>query len=442
MRLGIVALLGAACAFAQSEPTPLEKPTASLVAQIRRLAVSEPVVYGIDTRLRVAAVVSGKHPKLAGELLRESQAALTNAIDPNEADRLRVRMVELWAPLDFQEAERLIPSLHRGGDRDYVAQAYDKLCAHLAPHPGQVRDMVRKGLSAGAFRMDTAYRLLESAQKAGESDEVNALFSEILAAFPAEAPNSLDVRFLLDQTRLIIQSNRPLAVEAIDKSVSAALAESVEKRPNLERSRMRRETATFLESVDPELMDRYQPERKQLKAAIAASGAEPDEPKRSDDDPPDLSKVAFPEALASARKLENLTARAIALIDLSRREELSPQQRASVASEALSMSIKLPLGSDRLAALAIISRDYARHGELSNAAYAAQLLSETFSKGCDCQAATCHRAGEVWDCLQDVEDFAEYLDEFKISPESMSLDNISLEARLLVLKLKAMLGKN
>jgi hypothetical protein len=38
-----------------------------------------------------------------------------------------------------------------------------------------------------------------------------------------------------------------------------------------------------------------------------------------------------------------------------------------------------------------------------------------------------------------VEDFAEYLDEFKISPESMGVDNISIEARLLILRLKARL---
>jgi hypothetical protein len=36
--------------------------------------------------------------------------------------------------------------------------------------------------------------------------------------------------------------------------------------------------------------------------------------------------------------------------------------------------------------------------------------------------------------------FAEYLEEFKISAESMSLNNISLEARLLIFKLYPLLG--
>ncbi len=441
MRLGILSLLVASHALSQPEASPLEKQTMALVAQIRRLAMSEPVVYGIDTRLRIAAVVSIEYPKLTRELLRESQAALTEAIEARDAGRLRVRIAELWAPLDLEEAERVIGSLHRGGDQDYVAQVYDKLCVFLAPHPDEVRGMIRKGLSAGAFRMETAYRLLEREQKAGDTEEATALFAEMLAAFPAESASTRDVSFLLDQTRLIVHFSQPLATEAIEKIFSSALSDSGGTRTSAERTRMFRETARFLEEINPQLLERYKSERKELRTAIEARDVESPEAKKTDDDPPDLSGLTFPEALARARKLDNLTARTVALLDLSRREELSPQQRTSVASEALSMSMKLPLGSDRLAALAILSRDFARRGELANAAFAAQLLSETFGKGCDCQAATCHRAGEDWDCLQDVQDFAEYLDEFKISPESMSLDNISLEARLLVLKLKALLGK-
>ena len=45
---------------------------------------------------------------------------------------------------------------------------------------------------------------------------------------------------------------------------------------------------------------------------------------------------------------------------------------------------------------------------------------------------------EEYDCLSSLQDFAEYLEEFKITPESMGLSNISLDARLLVLKLKTL----
>src|SRR5579863_1202854 len=103
-----------------AQPTELKQVT-SLVAQIRRLAASEPVVYGIDTRLKAADALTGKYPKVAKELLRDAQAALGGVTAPAEQDGLRVGIVKRMAPLDLGEAERLIGSIRRGGDDDYVA---------------------------------------------------------------------------------------------------------------------------------------------------------------------------------------------------------------------------------------------------------------------------------------------------------------------------------
>jgi hypothetical protein len=108
------------------------------------------------------------------------------------------------------------------------------------------------------------------------------------------------------------------------------------------------------------------------------------------------------------------------LIDLSRREDLTPQQRARVSSEALSDTGRLSLNDDRLTALAMIGRDFARRNELAMAGLAGHMLSETFSKACECGGAKCHVDHQEFDCLQNVEDFGEYLDEFKISPESIA----------------------
>ena len=52
------------------------KQVTTLVAQIRRLAASEPVVYGIDTRLRAAETLTDKYPKIAKDLVREAQGAI------------------------------------------------------------------------------------------------------------------------------------------------------------------------------------------------------------------------------------------------------------------------------------------------------------------------------------------------------------------------------
>lgn len=439
--------------FLLQQPEPLEpevgaqdKQVAALVAQIRRLAVSEPAVFGIDTRMRTAEVLTGKYPKLAAELLRDGRAALSGATDPTDQDNLRVRMTELLAPLDLAEAERVTRSIRRGRDEDFVAQAYDKLCRFLAPHPREFRQMIAKGLGAGAFRMESAADLLAN-WKTADPDGAKELFSEILEAFPTESPGEDDVFYLLKRAEEIAAVSRPLAIEAIDKALSAAGSDSLRIKPDSKendakaaRKKMLRDTAVLLGSIDPELLKRYQAERKDLELAAADKEPKQEEPKKPDDSAPDLSKLPYAEALSQARALESLTARVGALIELSRREELTPQQRASLASEALSVAGKLPLGDDRLLALAMLSRDYARHNEPALASLAAQMLSETFTKACDCPTAICHHSGVDFECIELVQAFAEYLDEFKVTQESMSLDNISLEARMLVLKLKSLLN--
>jgi len=205
---------------------------------------------------------------------------------------------------------------------------------------------------------------------------------------------------------------------------------------------MFREIAALLGSIDPALLKRYKDARKELDLPVQPEKEEKAKEEKKDDEEPDLSPFPYSEALARARKLENPTARTVALITISRREELTAQQRASVATEALSAANKMPVSGDRLFGLAMISRDFARRGELANAGLAAQLLLETYNKVCGCAAATCQQADEKFDCMQNVEDFAEYLDEFKISADALSLDNISLQARLLVLKLHALLKAN
>ena len=136
-------LLAVLLLFQQREPSAELKQVTALVAQIRRLAASESVVYGIDTRLRAAEVLSGKYPKASKDLLHDAQAALSGVTAPPEQDSLRVRMVERMAPLDLDEAERLIGAIRRGGDEDYVAQAYDRLVEYLAHNHGNAREILK-----------------------------------------------------------------------------------------------------------------------------------------------------------------------------------------------------------------------------------------------------------------------------------------------------------
>ncbi len=412
-----------------------QKQVEVLIAQIRRLAASEPPIYGVDTRVRTAEALSGKYPKLARELLHDAEAELSGVDSQDERDRVRIRIIHAVAPLDLEEAERLAKSFRRGADQDYIAQAYDQMYLRFEERPAQAREIVSKGLAAGGFRMVSASRLIEDQIKS-KPESATALFAEVLGAFPSEAPSSEDVLYLLQQTRTIAATNRALAIEAIDKALSAAT-----KTPEATREKMYREIVALLSSIDPALLKRYKDSRKELDLPVQSEKEEKPKEEKKDDEEVDLSAFSYSEALAQARKL-GPTWRTIALIGISRREELTAQQRTSVASEALSAADKMPASSDRLFGLAMISRDFARRGDLANASLAAQLLLETYNKVCGCAAATCRYAAEDFDCMQNVEDFAEYLDEFKVSPDALSLDNISLQARLLVLKLHTLLKSN
>ena len=423
----------------QREPSAELKQVTALVAQIRRLAASESVVYGIDTRLRAAEVLSGKYPKAAKDLLHDAQAALSGVTAAPEQDSLRVRMVERMAPLDLDEAERLIGAIRRGGDEDYVAQAYDRLVEYLAHNHGNTRAMITRGLQSGGFRSASAAKKLEESKTTDTSAAV-ALFAEMLGAFPTQSPDEKDVYYLLDCTKQVAGLNRALAVEAIDKALSAANSEKL-RITKAARRKMLREIVSMLGSIDPELLARYKSEHEELNRATTAEEAtKPEEEHKNSADPPDLSELPYSEALSHAQKIEDPGERVGALIGIYRRENITPQQRASVASQALTAATSMPITNDRLTALAMISRDFARLNQPANAAFAAQLLSETFSKACDCDHATCDRSGEKFECLDLLNLFAEYLEEFKISAESMNLNNISLEARLLIFKLYPLLG--
>jgi len=409
--------------LAQQPPASVQqKQVAALVGQIRRLAASEPVVFGVDTRIRTAEVLTKKYPKIAKDLLRDASAAAGGITAAAEQDEMRVRIVEGMAPLDFEEAEHLIGSIHRGGDEDYVAEAYDKLVQFVARTHGNPREMISRGLAAGGFRSGSAAKQLEKPSDAQE------LFAEILSAFPP-SPHDEDIAYLLARTKQIIGVNRALAIEAINKALSAAKSQ-----------KLLRDIGAILGSIDPELLKRYQSENEAFASAMAAPEPPPAAEEKQELNTPDLSGLSYSEALSQARKLDDPGARADALIEIYRRDNITSQQRDTVASEALAAVSAMPLSNSKLLGLAMISRDFARNNEPANAAFAAQALSETYSKACDCGGATCVKSKEPFDCLQLVEDFAKYLDEFKISPESMNLDNISLEARLLLLKLYPLLG--
>src|SRR5262249_17003982 len=220
----------------------------------------------------------------------------------------------------------------RDRDMDFLAQAYDQI--YLA-HPS--RDLIDKAFAAGAFRMVSASRLLEAPQPS-DPEVASSLFSELAAAFPVENPGSEDILYLLRVAGYVAKWNRQLALEAIDKAVSAADGSDG---PN--RTKLMSEVAGLLSSIDPQLLKRYQAPIKDL----ALHQPDSEEKKDPEHDPAaasgKLQKLPFADAVEGARQIEEPLDRTFAFIELSRREELSPQQRSSLASEALTNAAKIPM---------------------------------------------------------------------------------------------------
>ena len=408
---------------AAPEPSPKQKQIETTIGQIRRLAASEPVAFGIDTRLRAANVLPPSYSKVVSELLRDDESELAGVGDRDEQSALRARIAAAWGRFDLEEAERVIKPLHRTAQHDYPAEAYDQLYLQFDQQTDRARAVVADGLRAGAFRMIAASRLLEGFA-AKDRAAAAALFAAMMQAFPV-AYLPADVTYLLDQTKFITAINRDLAGEAVKIALGAVRSEKSDDPQWIQ-------VAALLQPFDPALLERLRQEH----------SIDPPTPKTPGQDQRtlDITGLSYSDALTEARAIESLNDRVEKLIELSRREDLTADQRTSVASEALHLLGEAPITSDRLVGIAMIARDFARRNEGSMAGLAAQMLAERYSKACDCGNAKCNLGQEQFDCLASVQDFAEYLDEFKVTPESMGLSNISLDARLLVFRLKTLLG--
>ena len=380
------------------------------------MAASEPVEYGIDTRIRAAAILTPHYPASAMRELRDAAASLTGISDLDYQNRDRIRIAGSMAPIDFAEAERFAKTIPPERKFDRLAQAYDELYRKTSRDHVE---LILRAFNAGAYRVFAVTQ---------EKDPAAAMriFSKIVDAFPVESPDRADIDYLLDRTEQFSSMSHDLVFAAVRKALSAA-----DDQPKGLRLKIRSRAAGLLRPLGSSLPEEFEP--------LLLEPSPPEEPKQEkrtdDDDAPDLSGVPYSEALERALALKNPAARAGSLIQLSRREDLAPKQQARVASEAVTAVNQMPGGGDRLFGLSMLSRDFARRGDMANAALTAQMLSDTYGKVCGCGSPVCEAGDDKLECVDLVNDYAEYLDELHFTQESLGLNNISLEARLLILRL-------
>src|SRR5258708_36320794 len=183
----------------QPHATTPAKQLAALLDQIARVAASEPLEYGIDTRIRAAEVVTSRHPAIAKRELRDATASLTGVAGLDYQNRLRVRIVAALAPIDFAEAERVAKTIPPERKHDRLANAYDELY-QKAGNRNRL-DLIQAAFNAGAFRV------VSVSQEQGAGVAVK-LLSALVDAFPAQSPDLADIDYLLDRTEQLVAANR------------------------------------------------------------------------------------------------------------------------------------------------------------------------------------------------------------------------------------------
>ncbi len=357
-----------------------------LLERVEALAVSEPPVLGVDTRIRAAHAIASKQPGEARRLLEDAASLTYSFTDANTRAVLLNDVYHEMAQVNRAAAEELAANM--------VWSAY-------------------RAMALRTHFEETLARKPESAALE---------FAQLISALPSKATVE-EVRQLLYCAQMARARLPDLTKEALAKARGAVKDRGF---PG--------ETA----------------EREELLAAIAAVEAGspvPDErnQKKKDEEPetPDVKGMDEDEVVALARKQPPLAAMAMLLSLLEDDKPVATQaRRSAIAWEALELSPKLPPNDDRLVVQSMLTRRLFTYGDLEHAAAGARMLAETYQRRYDCESAACTTIKLNDNPGEPIMDFAEYLLDNGIRPADLGLHHISLDARVLVLDLeKAATGK-
>ena len=163
--------------------------------------------------------------------------------------------------------------------------------------------------------------------------------------------------------------------------------------------------------------------------------------KRPDTSLVDLAQPVYGETIEAAlervrRREDGDASRALALVDIAMRRDATPGQRARIAGEAIDEAEREPILYSRLWVYEGLLPYLWQHGDRALAIKAGQAMAGTVARFCKCQDQACGSLPERSECLTAHQRVAEDLYNFEIAPEDLGLGDVSLRARVLVLKLK------
>jgi hypothetical protein len=199
--------------------------------EIHALAQTEPVIAGIDTRLRLAEVLKSRHPVLARQLLDECVQAFGSGIDSDTLSDAGPNTVQLFldlAPDEAEHAARALPGRRVPEGVNAREFGYDVLAGYWKDRdPAKAERLLYSAFGAGAFRLYSGQSILRSLAKENPA-RAHELFAQFLIAFPVLTADTRDMMFLLECSRLILATDPALAGQAVEKVLASVNREGFE----------------------------------------------------------------------------------------------------------------------------------------------------------------------------------------------------------------------
>ena len=437
--------------------TEREKRFQALLTEIQDLASAEPLIQGIDTRIRVAERLAAARPEEALQFLTDARTALTGVAGARAGAVLGRSLVSALLKVDPEEAERtaagMPPRTATGVNEDSKALAFDELTTYwLNKDFHKTTELVRLGYDTGAFRNPSGGMVLRILAR-DDPNEARALLARLLHAFPTAASLE-DVQYLLESARAMGGIDRAQALEAADLAMAALDSDDFGKGAGGRNAASRdvRETAlssveSYLRQLGPDVYEAYQSQLDEARQRIrsagpAESGGSASRNTASAQRQQELSwadapasrpvpKHRLPQVLSSARREKDGAKRLELLAMIAASEDLESPSRQALVQEALLEAGRLAPEPEMIRSMQYLLLSAVRYNERASALAVAHVLAEKAASYCRCAVESCSIPEGRLECLPYLWGFIDRLNRAGISLSDWSPPDPSIRVRYL-----------
>jgi hypothetical protein len=204
-------------AFALADPEPAKK-CAVAESELSAPPLDQLGLLRIDSELKLLALGGLKQPEAALKMTRSVAVEIQGIRDSHLRSLLNNRLVHSYLILNRGEASEWLAGLPSKEKEhsydDYKGRIYSEAVAAIRDLPQVQVQLIGNGLRTGAFQIAQLPGMLQALRTQDTGDAV-ALYSQAISAFPSDAPSEQDVRFLLQLTRIMIDTSKENAKAAV-----------------------------------------------------------------------------------------------------------------------------------------------------------------------------------------------------------------------------------